>query len=301
MSSRSSVLRVLFTLFALCHPGPQALAGSVKGSVIDPGTNPPKGIPAVVVRLRLSNGNYLEVKGATDTDGGFTLDPVPEGTYTLVLDKVGYVPRPKEAKSVKVDGLVDAGQLPLLPALASAEYYQNLAATVTARAPADSDEKVKAYGEFWNYLRVINLPPSSKAAFAAGLAKRDESVTRAVPEIGEYAKAQPDDIRKAEAVFEKALTGGESLPSPADFTDAEPGLKVGPTVVADIVLQQARNTAVSNEKRTAYSKEFAAKWEGSDAAKIFVEYQKAGLDKNLAFPPDRKLHDERKTNKGSRD
>ncbi len=301
MSSRNSVLGVLFTLLALCHPCPRALAGSVKGSVIDPGTDPVSGIPAVVVRLRLSNGTYLEVQGTTDTDGAFTLDPVPEGNYTVVLDKVGYVPRPNDAKTLKVDGPADAGQMSLLRALASADYYQNLAGKLTARAPAGEEERAKAYSDLWNGLRVINLPPSSKAAFAAGLAKRDESVTRTVPEIGEYVKAQPDDIRKAEAAFEKALTSGESLPSPTGFTDADNGLKIGPTIVADIVLQQARNTAVPKEKRKAFSREFTAKWEGSDAAKAFIAYQEAGLDKDPGVRPRRKLHDEGKAKKENPD
>lgn len=289
MSSRGSIFGVLLALLAACHPGPQAAAGSVKGSVVDPGTD--QGIAAVVVKLRQSDGSYLGVQGATDAGGAFTVDQVPDGTYVVVLDKVGYVPRPDPAKTVTVGGSVDAGRLSLLQALASAEYYQNLAAKIAARAPADGDRKAKAYGAFWNRLRAINLPPSSKAMFAAGLAERDESVTRSVPEIGEYAKAKPEDIRKAELAFERAVTGGESLPSPPGFTDAEPGLKIGPTVIADLVLQQARNTAVSNEKRTAFSKEFAAKWEGSDAAKVFAEYQKAGLDKNLVLPPDRRRHE----------
>jgi hypothetical protein len=288
MRRRNLVSGVVFAFLAISLATPPAPAGSITGIVRDRGKPPPNGISGVSVQVRSTDGKVLDIQAITDADGEFTLREVPDGDYTIVLNKVGYIPRPAESRKLKIEGQGKVGEIKLMRAYlaadSAADYYGMIAADIARTASSGPDtvqRKKKVYVEEWRRLRAISLPPSSKAYLAAGLVKRDEEALRYVPEIKAYLEAKPEDIRKAETRFEMALVGKMSLPPREEANH----LNVGPEIIADIVLMQARNGSVSEEKRMALVREFLASWEDTDAARVFAGYQKEGLEKIPTLPP----------------
>lgn len=258
---------------------PAALANSIGGTVRDEGKNPPNGISGVMVQVRDGKGNLLDPKATTNTDGEFTLKDVPAGSYTIVLNKVGYVPHPDESKKLTVaNDPEDAGDLLLMQAYASADtaaaYYGVVASVIVKKASAAGDEKGKVYAEECRRLLVINLPPSSKALVMVGMNKEDDTAERYVPMMKAYLAAKPDNIRKAEALFSMSLMGKTGVPSTEDMNN----LEISPQIVADIALMMARNASVPEDMRMAFVKEFMGKWYDTEAATLFTGYQKEGLD-----------------------
>jgi broad specificity phosphatase PhoE len=115
---------------------------------------------------------------------------------------------------------------------------------------------------------------------AVELERRDPSASRHLPEMRAYLVAKPENIRKAEDRFDKALHDKDQLPSNKEME----GLKVEQEIVADIMLVQARNASVSEEMRARLVKRFLGEWEGTLAARRFLEYQREGLD-DIPTPP----------------
>jgi hypothetical protein len=118
-----------------------------------------------MVELRLESGKVLDVKVITDTEGGFKLVGVPEGDYTIILNKIGYIPRPNESKKLRVKDKENAGELWLIKAYGTASYYSVVATEIVNRvsmAGTDANKR-RVYTDEWKRLRVVGLPPSSKA------------------------------------------------------------------------------------------------------------------------------------------
>jgi iron complex outermembrane recepter protein len=102
---RTGWLRVALALAGLVVAGaesamgqerPDARVGSVWGTVVDAGTGHP--LPASGVRLRELGRNEL-----SHSDGSFHFDRLAAGTYTVVVQRLGYAPAERSVRAVPGD------------------------------------------------------------------------------------------------------------------------------------------------------------------------------------------------------
>jgi hypothetical protein len=260
-----------------------ATAGSLKGYVRDRGKKPPaNGISGARVSLRRPGGDQTDPV-ITDTDGQYHVVNVGNAEYTVVVFKVGYIPRPHEQTKIKVKGDTEADDILLVQGYGTDVYYSELATNIlknVAEAPKDSQRKVFIYE--WDNLRAINLPPSSKARLSGELDKQNGSAKEVLPNLEAYLAASPEEIMKVQTVFGDALGGKSSLPGKYSLGD----LKLSDEIVADVVLFQIKSSTESEEKRKTFVKEFLLKWDGTTASKRFLDIQEQDLDKSpLNKPP----------------
>ena len=93
MKSNQRLLSLLFVLFsfaAFAQPKPtEVVTGSVSGVVMDNQLNQP--IPYATVVIVNPNGETL-TGGITNDDGVFEIKKIPEGSYTLKIQFIGYEP-----------------------------------------------------------------------------------------------------------------------------------------------------------------------------------------------------------------
>ncbi len=259
----------------------EAATGSLGGGVLDQGKKPPNGLSGAKVRLRLSDGKLTEPV-ITDSDGRYRIDNVPTGEHTLVVTKTGYIPRPYERTRIKVDGAARADDVQLMQAYGSSAYYATVAAGIAERvASAGRDDQPRALTGEWEFLRAINLPPSSKALLARELDKKDTRAKEMLPDFKSYLAAEPDAIVKAQAQFGQALAGKDSLPAKASLGD----MKLSDDVVADVVLFQVKGSTEPPARRKAFVSEFLLKWDDTRASRRFLKLQKSDSERGPAVIP----------------
>jgi hypothetical protein len=256
---------VVLSVLAASGPWSAAIGATLTGVVKDQGRNAPNGIAGVTVQVRLANGKYHSVKTITDTDGEFALTDAPDEDCTIVLDKVGYVPRPDDSTSVK-KGQVKVGEIMLVRAYADAAYYDSLARRIAMNAQMGDKEGV--YLVEWIRLQTINLPPSSRAMVATKLKELDEKVVKYVPHMKAYLEDKPADIRKVEQRFDMARNGKASIPSQLEVAL----MNVSEQIVADIMITQISDESVPEAQRSALKKEFQGRWDGTNAVTLFNQH-----------------------------
>jgi Carboxypeptidase regulatory-like domain len=279
-------LPALISLMGAAFFGGVGTAGSLKGSVRDGVGNPPtNGLAAAKVQLLFPSGKLSDPVG-TDGDGNYQIPDVPDGEYTLIVVKVGYIPRPKTMSKIQIAGDAQAEDVKLFREYGNSAYYSKLAESIKKEAtnhPEDSsDYKRKVYTSAWSSLRSFNLPPSSTARFAHELNKQDSSAGELLPDLKYYLDANPENIKNAETRFGQALKGKAELPGKDSLND----LKIDPEIVADLVTFQAK-AADSEKQRDAFVQEFLLKWDETAASKRFLDVQKHDLEKRpLNRPPE---------------
>lgn len=275
MRDRIFLLSALLSLAGAGLPAGEGMAGSCKGVVRDwEGKPPADGLPAADVRLRSRDGALTDPV-QTDADGGYEIDKVPDGDYTLVVVKVGYVPRPHNYTKVKVAGDVRADDVRLIREYGDEIYYSGIAAAIVGKAAgAPANEKRNVYTTAWDDMRVINLPPSSKARLASELNRRDPDAVEMVPDLKYYTDVNPEDVKKVEVRFNEAIRGKADFPGKGSLDD----LKINPQIVADCALHQAKG-AESATQREAFVNEFLLHWDDTPASKRFKDMKK-DLDKH---------------------
>ena len=92
---RVVALAAFATVGLLCD---ESMAGAIKGGVRDQGKKPPdNGLSGAKVQLRREGGSLTDAV-ITDADGQYEISNVDEGEYTLVVTKVGYIPRPSNGR-----------------------------------------------------------------------------------------------------------------------------------------------------------------------------------------------------------
>jgi hypothetical protein len=81
------VQRLLFTALLVCLPiGAQTTSGSIVGKVTDPSHAAVSG--ASVTATNTNTG--IETKANTDSSGDFVITPLPQGTYSVVVENPGF-------------------------------------------------------------------------------------------------------------------------------------------------------------------------------------------------------------------
>ena len=250
----SVVLMVTIPVF----PHKEAAAGTATGHVRDYGKpSPTDGISGAKVWLQLAPGKQTTTV-ITDTDGQYRMTNVPNGAYTLVVDKVGYIPRPHEQTKLNIKGNILVPDVILWVENATTAYYEAAAGRIVKmRANAKPEIRAGWYTSQWGDLRAINLPPSSRAVLAKELNKQDASAAKLSPEVQTYLAASPEEISKAEILFGNAIAGKGNIPEKDSLSES----KLPQAVVADVVLSQLKDSTAPKEKRDAFVKEFVRKWD----------------------------------------
>jgi len=241
-----------------------AYGGSLTGHVRD-GVTPASGVPGAKVQLRDSKGKLTDPV-ITDTDGQYDLKKVDDGEYTLVVTKVGYVPRPCEKPKVKVQETATADDVLLIQSTGNAAYYTAVATVIrTFAMAAPEQQRDGVLRQAWSALRTVNLPPASKSYVAVALNEQNAGIKDIVPAIRGYLKTTPDVIKRAQAMLEKALGDASQLPSESSLRD----LGLDSDVVADLVHYVANDTAQTVDRRTLFVNEFRIKWDKTTTLKYF--------------------------------
>jgi hypothetical protein len=276
MREKSLFVIVLLALAVASSSAGTATAGALKGFVLDLGKSPPgNGLSGARVQLQPLSGKPTDPV-ITDTDGEYQLVDVGKGEYRLVVIMAGYIPRPHDRVEILMDGDVQADDVLLIQEYGTEAYYAVVAAGIVGKvASAPKDGKMKVLNVEWDNLRVINLPPSSKAILARELNKLDASAKQVVPELRSYLAARPEDILKAQLRFGQALAGTASLPG----KDALAEMNLNHEIVADLVQFELRASQEPTEKQNAFRNEFLIKWKDTPAWKRFGDLQKLTLDR----------------------
>jgi hypothetical protein len=241
-----------------------AQAGDVHGAVRDLGRAPPaNGISGARVQLVPRGGGAPVPAGITNAKGEYRAAKVPDGDYTVVVDALGYVPRPHDRtrRTVKAGGN-DLGDVALMRAYGSDAYYMVVAEQLVAAA-GKSDSKPKAYAAAWHSLREAGLPPPSKVLLARWIDRRDKDARRALPALNDYLAVNPEDALAVLKDFQSAFAGKAAMPNRAGVADR----RAPDQVVADIVLFQLKAPSGSQEQREAFLRQFLSTWEGTAAAR----------------------------------
>ena len=274
---RVVALAAFATVGLLCD---ESMAGAIKGGVRDQGKKPPdNGLSGAKVQLRREGGSLTDAV-ITDADGQYEISNVDEGEYTLVVTKVGYIPRPLERTKVKVGPDATVDDVELMQENGNDAYYAVVAKAMMQRADSDRvrvkanavSERDSALSYEWAYLQVIELPPSSKARIAVQLSKHDPEARDSVPDLAAYLASSPQQITEAEQLFSRAIEGKSEVPG----KDRLESMKIHQEIVADIVAHQVRSTSAPEAQRKAFISEFLGKWEDTLAAKRFLTPRRTG-------------------------
>ena len=195
-------------------------SGNVKGCVRDMGgKEPDNGISGVLVKLSPKVGEAID-GGITDAKGEYRVRNVPNGKYTLIFDKVGYVPRPhNKTKTTIKDGNNDMVDIMLLRSYGNYGYYEAIADMFVAKGNT-APSKTEMYSNQWKGLRVINLPPPTKATLARWITQKDAGAVQMLPVLHEYMQVDAEKIDLVTAKFAQALVGGAALPSRTSLAKA---------------------------------------------------------------------------------
>jgi hypothetical protein len=263
MSRQTLLLHCMAGVLAICLFATLANAGDVQGFVRDEGgTAPDNGISGVRVKFRPKKGETFD-GGITNAKGKYRVPNVPNGEYTLVFDKVGYVPRPHDkTKTTIKDGNNDIHDIMLMRSFGTYAYYQVIAKKFVAKGNA-APSKSEMYANQWIKLREINFPPTSKAGLAYWITQKDKEAEHILPALNDYLQVDVKNIDLVAADFKKALVGQADLPSKASLAE----FKVGDEVLTDIVLHELRGDAGSASQRRAFLEQFESMWQGTKPAK----------------------------------
>jgi uncharacterized protein (TIGR03067 family) len=245
----------------------QATGASVTGHVRDKVSQAT--VAGAKVQLRNKSGN-LSDPVLTNTDGQYDVKMVDDGEYVVVVNKVGFIPRPCADVRVKVHNQVTANDVLLTQLTESAAYYVAYGGVLLkAVGNASPKEGARVLRVEWEDLGAMRLPPSCKAIVARTISSKAPFVKEITPEIEAYAKAAPESIKKAQEMFEKAIGSQGEVPSEA----AMKGLGLDATLVADLMLYAANDPSQSDQ-RPQFIEQFRGKWENTLALTRFDEIRK---------------------------
>jgi hypothetical protein len=263
MDKHSFMVAVIAAL-ALALSASPVTAGEVVGAVRDIGARPPsQGVSGAKVKLVPGRGDAVSA-GITDRKGEYHIANVPNGDYTVVVDAVGYVPRPhKRTQKTVQTGKNNLGVVLLMRAYGPDAYYQVVADALVKAAQSGPDSATaKRYARAWQELREVGLPPQSKAQLVRLIDQRDMKAKEALPAMKDYLAVSPQDIDAAVKAFHDAFLGKASMPTKASLADR----RIREEVVADIVLFQLTASSGSEEQRVEFLRKFRSTWMGTSAA-----------------------------------
>lgn len=238
------------------------------------GTKPASGIPGAKVTLIPAQGKRIESKG-TNAKGEYSIKDVPKAKYKVIVDVVGYIPRPHDHTEVDVDDKdVVASDILLWKANAAEAYYDKVAEIFVAESGQDAGDKKKVYTNLWNTTRSIDLAPKSKYYLIKSIDKRDGIAKDVVPEMKDYLVASPDHIARIQKAVGFAIEGKESIPAKLMVSE----LGIGHELLGDIVLHELKGSSLSPEQILTFTRNFDGEW-GKTSAGIRVKEWSRFVDK----------------------
>jgi Carboxypeptidase regulatory-like domain len=281
-SLRSILCAVAATACAAGLAVAQTRAGSVEGDVRDlaPPNDP---IEGARVRLLDKEGNQVGSEVATKANGRYEIPDVGMGKYKVEVVRLGYIPRPHDYTPVTVNGREVAPEIWLMQDAGASAYYGAIASSfVKSIEGLPESQQEEGFSKFWEALRLINLPPSSKAKLAVELVKKYTPTGETASEFAAYVHAKPEDVVKAESAFREAVAGATGVPDKTSLGDW--GVRV--EIVPDVALHQLNMAGESKDNRDSFVKEFGLKWGGTKAPKTLTNLldKDRKARKNPLFP-----------------
>ncbi|MDG1573202.1 outer membrane beta-barrel family protein [Robiginitalea sp. M366] len=130
------VLTALITLSAsLPDPEPDLKVGSVSGTVLDPADQQPVAYAAIVIRSAADS--TLVTGGITEDNGHFSIEKLPEGTFVLEVQFIGYKTYHKEFTITRSQRKVEIGTITLEAEATALEGVEVVAERTTIEQKVD--------------------------------------------------------------------------------------------------------------------------------------------------------------------
>ncbi|MBT8274423.1 MAG: TonB-dependent receptor family protein [Bacteroidia bacterium] len=108
--------------------------GQITGTVIDDALNEP--LPYVNIVVNKTNGELL-TGGITDDDGNFKIDKVPEGTYKIVIQFIGFQKEERDVTITRRNSKIKLGEIRLVEAAEGLDEVTVVAEVSTIQQKVD--------------------------------------------------------------------------------------------------------------------------------------------------------------------
>ena len=113
---------------------PEKINGSVRGQIMDQQLQQP--LPFVTISI-LDNSNNVVTGGITDDNGYFKIDKLPEGTFSLAIQFIGYKTHSTTISITKKSKTVDLGIIMLNEEAAALDEVMVVAEVTTIKQKVD--------------------------------------------------------------------------------------------------------------------------------------------------------------------
>lgn len=188
--------RYLTAFFLLCYAHVSGAAIIVlTGTVVDLGTDPPRGIPGVSIVIKDARDKSL-ANGLTDPRGMYSITVIAPSTRGLVAEyrKTGFQPDPRPEP---ITNLKTELRVVLSKEGASAAYYETLARNMSSKERTQRERQATAEA-------VAALPSSDKSHILAGLKKTGDARVLQEIQVAENARMVSTQV-KAKLVADQQL------------------------------------------------------------------------------------------------